>query len=308
MAVFLADLELEHWLINGAGTCKTIDDVNVMAQSCVAGVVVGSITVDAREGNPGTTYWECDGYSLNSLGLPNPGLAYYASLLPEMAKIVHGKDKILVVSVAGSSISEYVRLATLAADSGADLIELNLGCPNVWDGGRQKRIPSFELAYTGQLCRQVAAGLRAAARAGEHAVSFGVKISPFSDPYALNQLAESLAELAGESPEFRFVTATNTFPNALALDQHDRPQISMGLAGLGGPAMKPIALGHVKQLRQLLPEQISLIGVGGVTCGRDLADYLAVGATAVQATTAYCGRRGGPGVFDDILSGYLDSS
>ena len=305
MATRLAGLELEHPLMNGAGLCKTLDQVTDLARSCVAAVVVGSITVAPRAGNPGTTYWECTDYSINSLGLPNPGLNYYSESLPEMAQIVHNMHKVLIVSVAGSEIDEYVELATQAVRYGADLVELNLGCPNVWDGGRQKRIPCFDPDYTGHLCRQVAESLQILASDGGPG-SFGMKISPFSDPFALGRLAEVLSEAAMESPEFRFITATNAFPNALAVDHDGKACIDMELGGLGGPAIKPIALGHIKQLRKLLPEYVDLIGIGGVTSGRDVADYLAVGATCVQATTVYGGIRG-PGIFADILSEYVDT-
>src|SRR6266496_4953773 len=242
---WLAGLELEHPFMNGAGICKALKDVRQLARSCVAAVVVGSITVNERAGNPGETYWTCPNYSLNSLGLPNPGLSYYTETLPEMAKIVHDAGKVLIVSTAGFDVCEYVQLAMEAGRCGADLIELNLGCPNVWNDRRQKRIACFDLAYTGRLCREVAEGLHTLAGAAVTAVGFGVKISPFTDPFELGRLAQALKELAEESPTFRFVTATNTFPNAFALDQAGKPRIDMGFGGLSGPAMKPIALGHV---------------------------------------------------------------
>jgi dihydroorotate dehydrogenase (fumarate) len=64
-------------------------------------------------------------------------------------------------------------------------------------------------------------------------------------------------------------------------------------------------LGHIKQLRKLLPENIDLIGIGGIACGGDMAEYLAVGATCVQVTTAYAGARD-HGIFADILSEYAN--
>ena len=305
MATQLAGFELEHPLMNGAGVCKTVDDVADLARSCLAAVVVGSITVASRAGNPGQTYWECADYSINSLGLPNLGIKYYSESLPEMAGIVHDMGKVLIVSVAGSEIDEYVELTTQAVRCGADLVELNLGCPNVWDGGLQKRIPCFDPEYSGRLCRRVAESLRLLARDGGPTGSFGMKISPFSDPFALERLAIILGESARECPEFKFITATNAFPNALIVDHDGKPRIDMELGGLGGHAIKPIVLGHIKQLRKLLPESVDLIGIGGVASGEDMAEYLAVGATCVQATTAFAGSRN-PGVFAKILSEYVN--
>ena len=296
----------EHPIMNGAGICKTVDQVKEFGRTCVAAVMVGSITVAARAGNPGRTYWGSPGYSLNSLGLPNPGLDYYVNTLPEMAAEVHRSQKTLIVSVAGFDSDEYVTLATEAARYGADLIELNLACPNVWAGGRQKQIACFDLKYAENVCHEVARSLRGLASSGGPKVQFGVKISPFSDPAALSRLGELLGKVAAEAPELEFVTAINTFPNTFSFDENGKPCIDIELGGLSGPAIKPIALAHVRQLRRTLPERVGLIGVGGVTVGRDVADFLAVGARCVQVTTAYCNDRGGPKVFAEILDQYLE--
>lgn len=93
--------------------------------------------------------WKPRRFSLNSLGLPNPGGRYYEKYLPEMAKVVHDVNKHLFVSVAGFTPDEYSVLAKIAEAGGADLIELNLGCPNVWAGGKQKRVACLLTAGVG---------------------------------------------------------------------------------------------------------------------------------------------------------------
>ncbi|SQE00570.1 Dihydroorotate oxidase [Parafrankia sp. Ea1.12] len=307
--VTLAGIALEHPIMNAAGTCKTVEDVTALARGAVAAVVVGSITRDARTGNGGEVYWSGGSYSLNALGLPNRGIGYYAEQLPAMADIAHGYGKPLVVSVAGFAAEEYATLARVAADTGADLIELNLGCPNVWDGGSQKRIACFDPGQTDAICAQVEAAL-AAGRAGpghRRAPAYGVKVSPFSDPEALADLAALLGRRSEADGGPRFVTAVNTFPNALVLDDRRRPVLDVALAGLSGAALKPVGLGQVRQLRALLPEQVDVVGVGGVLGGRDVADYLAAGARAVQGATAFWNRGEDPTVFGDILSDWIDA-
>ena len=79
-----------------------------------------------------------------------------------------------------------------------------------------------------------------------------------------------------------------------------------GLAGLGGRPLKPVALGHVVQLRALLPSRVSVVGVGGVFAGKDVTDYLAAGAAGVQVGTACYAY--GAGVFQDIAAGFLDAA
>jgi dihydroorotate dehydrogenase (fumarate) len=134
-------------------------------------------------------------------------------------------------------------------------------------------------------------------------VPYGVKISPFSDPAALADLA-ALLGAAAVGP--RFVTAVNTFPNALVVDAEHRPVIDVELAGLSGPALKPVGLGQVRQLRRLLPDTVDIVGAGGVGEGRDVAEYLRAGAVAVQAATAFWNRGEDPSVFGSILSGWAD--
>ena len=79
-----------------------------------------------------------------------------------------------------------------------------------------------------------------------------------------------------------------------------------GLAGLGGRPLKPVALGHVRQLRTLLPTRIAIVGVGGVFEGRDVFDYINAGAAGVQVGTACFAY--GADVFQDIAAGFLDAA
>ncbi|MDO8689551.1 MAG: hypothetical protein Q7R39_06000, partial [Dehalococcoidia bacterium] len=260
-------------------------------------------------------------FSLNSLGMPNPGAAYYEKHLPAMAALAHDADKPLLVSVAGFTPHEYGELAAVAFDGGADAVELNLGCPNVWQVEQQKPIFDFDPSTSGVTYpagatteRQkpiacfdpplVAEILRCVeSRVGSEA-RVAVKISPFSDPFALGEVAGVIAHYEW----VKAVTTTNTFPNAFAYDDAGQPMISPGggLAGLGGPALKPIGLGQVRQLRSLLPERIQIIGVGGVSHGRDVREYLRAGAAAVQIATAYLERY--ERVFSTLLAELIEAT
>lgn len=291
LATTLAGIELEHPLLNAAGTCKTLEDVEKFARSAVSGIVLGSITVEGRLGNEGNVFWPGSVYSLNSLGMPNRGLEWYKEQLPAMVAAAHEAGKPLIVSVAGFNVKEYAKLAYEVSLLGVDHVELNLGCPNVWDDGRQKRIASFDAAFIGELLAEVNRWIGAV----------GVKLSPYSDPALLEEVAKVLA-----SHDVSYVAASNTFPNAIVLNEDGKSVIDVGLAGMSGVAMKPVGLGQVKQLRQLLPDSVQLVGVGGITKGRDVWDYLQVGASAVQAATVYWNSNENPGVFGDILSDYVD--
>jgi dihydroorotate dehydrogenase (fumarate) len=293
LATELAGLALEHPVMNAAGTCKTVEDVERFARSAVAAIVIGSITLEARNGNPGNVYWAAPAYSLNAPGLPNRGAVFYREALPGMAGAAHAAGKPVVLSIAGFSPAEYRSLATVAVEGGADVIELNLGCPNVWTEGLQKRMASFDPPGITTIVEEVAAV------AGGRPV--GIKLSPFSDPEMLAQAARVIERLP-----VRYVTASNTFPNAMAVDPTGAPMIGVGFGGLSGAAMKPVGLGQVRQLRHALPPTMQVVGAGGIQTGQDVLDYLAVGASAVQVSTAYWNRGEDPTVFGDILAEYVN--
>lgn len=293
--VEIAGSKLEHPLMNAAGTCKKIEDVQELARSATAAIMLGSITLEPREGNSGNVYWAGDGFSLNSLGLPNPGAQYYRRYLPEMADCAHRADKPLWVSVAGLEMGDYAKLTEIALQGGADAVELNLGCPNVWHEGDQKRIACFDWNMVAEILARVT-------RVVGVDVVVGIKVSPFSDPFNL----ERVGKVIGQSQLVKFVTAINTHPNAFALDTVGKPRITPdgGLAGLGGLAVKPIGLGQVMQWRRVLPSHIGVVGVGGISRGQDVCDYRRVGAVACQIATALLERK--VRVFGEILEEYVE--
>jgi dihydroorotate dehydrogenase (fumarate) len=286
--------EFDHPIMNAAGTCKLLDDVKKLAKSAVSAVMVGSITVEPRDGNPGNVWEHCGSYTLNSLGLPNPGIDYYRTNLPEMKKICADNGKPLLVSVAGFSPNEYAVLAEVAVSGGADFVELNLGCSNVWGTDGQKPITSFDEALIRSIINYVKREIE----------SFGVKLSPYSNPLELVAVASVIRDW---SRRIEFVTTSNTFPNAYGCTENGRQHIAVGkgLAGFAGPAMKPIALGQVIQFRGLLDPGIEIIGAGGVTNGQDVLDYVRNGAKLVQVGSEFM-RSHDPRVFGRILQEYVD--
>ena len=282
----LAGIHLECPVMNAAGTCRTKEEAEILARSAISMVVIGSYTIEERKGNEGETFWVGsinnrfpDIFSLNSRGLPNAGIKNCGQVLPEIAKIVRQAGKILCVSVAGFSPQEYALLAKFAFEKGADAVELDLSCPNCPDVcqiGAQKRIICFDSLLVKEILKTV-----------EETVGSGakilVKLSPFSDPFALKETAEVI----GHQKAVKAVVSMNTFPNALAFDEKGRSKITVGkgLAGLGGPAIKPIALGQVRQLRDFLPKHVDVVGVGGIFSGTDVSDFQLAGAKAVQLGT-----------------------
>lgn len=286
--------ELEHPIMNAAGTCKTLEDVKKLARSSVSAIMVGSITKEPRDGNPGNVWEHCGGYSLNSLGLPNRGFDYYKQTIPEMKRIASDAGKLLFVSVAGFSPEEYAEGSLIAMEMGADFAEENLGCPNVWGDNGQKPIASFSPSLSDRIISMVSKDIG----------QFGVKLSPYSNPTELANMAEMLN---GWCRVVRFVTTSNTFPNAFDCHADGKQLIAVGkgLAGYAGPGMKPIALGQLVQFRDLLDKGIEMIGAGGVANGQDVVDYERCGAKLVQVGSEFA-RSHDPNVFGGMLQEYVD--
>ncbi len=296
----LAGISLEHPLMNAAGTCKRFEGregIETLVRTASSAAVLGSITLNSRVGNGPGDYYCDDLRSHNSLGLPNPGLHYVYETLSEMLHLAHDQMKPLFVSIAGFSPLEYRSLAGTMLRSGADLVELNLGCPNCWRGSTQTRIACFDPDMVGEILTAVRGSV------GDSA-PIGVKVSPFSDPFGLQMLAKTLNEF----PLVKIVTTCNTFPNAFWLDESGASRIlpGGGLSGMAGPALKTIGLGQVKQLRALLRPDIQIIGVGGVKTGQDVRDYLCAGAVAVQAATGPIEE--GPRFYGRVIGEFADLS
>lgn len=291
----IAGRTIEHWINNAAGTCKSREDVERFARSAVAIVTVGSVTLENNPGNPGNVYHRASAYALNSLGLPNRGNDYYTAQLSHMVELVHSNNKLLSLSIAGSSTEEYVQLAQLSMSSGIDLLEINLGCPNVWQNGTQKPIPSYHLELAERIIRGVCESV-------DESMAIGLKLSPL-----FPGMHELWANLINTCPKISFLVLCNTFPNTHARTKEGEQAITgSGLAGMGGPGLKPIALGMIVQLKPLLRDTVTLIGAGGIESGDDVFDYLDVGAEYIQSATNYFNGGESCDVYSTLLQDTLE--
>jgi dihydroorotate dehydrogenase (fumarate) len=171
---------------NAAGECKTLEEVRNLVESAVQFIVVGSITVQHRDGNPGNTF---NNHSLNSLGLPNLGAEYIRRVGKEMVKVAHNADKSIVLSIAGFSPEEYFKLANVAVECGFDGLEVNAGCPNIVDGGKRKEIISFDHC----VLNYIVMGVLQIAKRGPRVLDVWVKVSPMSNPADIPRTATLLA-------------------------------------------------------------------------------------------------------------------
>jgi dihydroorotate dehydrogenase len=263
---------IEPHVMNAAcSVAKTPEDVAAMANTNVGAILVGSITVEARDGNPEPRWFPGKDFSLNSFGMPNGGMDYYSKELPGMIEAVHALDKKFVLSIAGFNAEEYGQLAALANKHDIDYLELNLGCPNVSVDGKQKPIASFDVEYIQQILEKATSAT---------ITPLLIKLSPYSNPAELQRVAAVLAtydQVVG-------VVTSNTFPNSF-MSADDNPVLANVYGGMSGKALMPIALGQVKQFRDALPERIAVIGAGGIETFSDVNQFLDAGASAIQSAT-----------------------
>lgn len=264
----IGGIKIDTPVMNAAcSVAKTMDDIAAMSATEAGAVLIGSITREPREINPGPNLQIEEYYTLNSFGMPNRGMDYYQKILPSMVDVIHKAKKKAVLNIAGFQVSDYEKLAELSRL--VDLLELNLGCPNVKDKGSHQEIISFNPELIDQIIKAVQKVAR---------TPLMVKVSPYSNPGQLEQVALILRQ-----NKVAAVVTSNTFPNGVFTGTTIKG--AAGHAGISGKALMPIAIGQVSQFRRLLPRSIAVIGVGGVETKQDTRAYFEAGADMVQAAT-----------------------
>ncbi len=217
--------------------------------------VTKTITPLPREGNPPVRIAETDHGMLNSIGLQGPGIdAFVADHLPRLAEL----STELWVSVGGFSAPDFATCcARLEGDERVAAIELNLSCPNVEEAP------------------ETAAELVAAARGATGKVLYA-KLSPAQWDVAVAARAVVAAGADG-------LSLVNTI-RGLALDPGTlRPRLARAVGGYSGPALRPIALACVHACATAV--DVPIVGMGGVSSGRDALELVAAGASAVALGT-----------------------
>ena len=264
----IAGIQFSSCLMNGSGAlCVTKDELEQLGTSSSGAIVTKSMTLQARQGNPEPRYVGFDGGSINSMGLPNLGYAAYAKMIPGLRRF----GKPVIASVAGLQMDDFLTIAKAINDSGPDLIEVNLSCPNI--PGKP------QIGYDAEASERLLTTLR-----DQVSVPMGVKLPPYFDPAHQDMLAKVLDRVP-----VSFITTINSVGNGLVIDYETEAVVIKpkgGFGGLGGRIIKPVALANVRAFWKLLGDHIPIIGIGGVETGRDVFEHVLCGASAVQIGTA----------------------
>ncbi|MGQ9821878.1 MAG: dihydroorotate dehydrogenase [Thermogutta sp.] len=281
LSVSIGDARFPNPIMAASGTFGYAREMeNVLDLKRVGAIVPKTITLQPRKGNPPPRTTETPAGLLNSIGLDNDGVdAFLARHMPYLAEI----GSPIVVSIAGKTVDEFAELAQrLDGHPGITALELNVSCPNVSGG--------VDFGADARMCHQVVGAVRA-----KTGLPIFVKLTPNVTNIVQVGLA---AQKAGADA----LTAINTCLG-MAVDWRRRvPRLGNVLGGLSGPAIKPIALRAVYQLKQAV--SIPIIGVGGIATVDDCMEFFVVGASAVQVGTASFYR---PTAVIDILDRLPDA-
>ena len=287
LSVNFSGLKLNTPFFNASGPlCTTLAELQSLGDSRAGAILSKSCTLEYREGNQSPRYVDFEGGSINSMGLPNLGYKAYESFFEQLISF----NKPIFCSVSGLSISDnQIILESLANHSHLDAVELNLSCPNV--------IGKPQIAYDPEtaekmllMAREMFPGI------------LGVKLPPYFDFSHFETMAKILSQSG-----IQFITCINSPGNGLVIDPSSETTLinpKGGFGGIGGKGIKPFGLSNVRKFRELLPDSIQIIGVGGIFSGMDVFEYILCGADAVQIGTAFMQQ--GPEIYNRIETELVD--
>lgn len=231
--------------------------------SDLGAIMIKAATKEARYGNETPRVAETDSGMINAIGLQNPGVHH---ILEQELKALEAYDVPIIANVAGSTEEDYVYVAKhISKAPNVHAIELNISCPNVKEGGMQFGVDPSVAATLTQKVKAVSD------------VPVYVKLSP--NVTNIVEMARAIAQYADG------LTMINTLVGLRIDSKTGRPIISNIIGGLSGPAIKPVALRMVYEVRNALPD-IPIIAMGGIQNAQDVIDYISVGADAVAVGTA----------------------
>ncbi len=236
----------------------------------IGAVVTKSVMTKPRHGRPTPRMAETPSGMLNSIGLQGPGMD--AFLANDVPWLLEQKARV-IVSIAGETIEEYSTLARkLRSISGISAVEVNISCPNVENRG-------LVFACDPDASRRVIDGVRKTI-GGELPII--AKLSP--DVTDLPAIARGVVDAGADA-----LALINTVLGMVINLDSMRPHLGGKTGGLSGPAIKPVAVRAIFQVHAALP-QIPILGMGGVSSGRDALELILAGASGVSVGTASFGN------------------
>ena len=263
MSVKIAGVEFKNPVMEASGTFGSgMEYSEFVDLSRLGAVVTKGVANVPWPGNPTPRIAETYGGMINAIGLQNPGIDVFAKRdIPFLKKY----DTKIVVNVCGKTTEDYIDVVERLGDEPVDMLEINISCPNVKEGG---------IAF-GQDPKAVEAITKAVKAHAKQPVV--MKLSP-------NVTDITVMAKAAEAGGADALSMINTL-TGMKIDIHRRTfAIANKTGGMSGPAVKPVAVRMVYQTAQAV--NIPIIGMGGITNADDALEFILAGATAVSVGTA----------------------
>ena len=272
-----AGVEFKNPVALASGTCGFGREMNEFFDiEKLGGICSKGLIEHPHGGNSGIRVWETPSGIMNSVGLENPGVDAF---IEKDLDWVNSKNLVNIVNLGGHSIDDYLSGVDKLNKVSLDLLELNISCPNVKEGGMNFGVKTEAAREVVKLIRK------------ECKHKLVVKLSPNAEDIVA--LAKMCEEEGADG-----VSLTNTFLGmAIDIDKR-KPVFDNGYAGLSGPAIKPISLRMVHQVSHAL--SIPVMGLGGITTWQDAIEFIMAGATVIQVGTASFMK---PDISLDIIAG-----
>lgn len=262
MRVNICGVELKNPITTASGTFGFGHEYGEFFDlSMLGGIGVKGLTPTERLGNPAPRIAETPMGILNCVGLQNPGIDRF---ITEQIPFLRQHDTKIIANVSGNTVEEYCGMIEKISDADVDLIEMNISCPNVKCGG---------MAF-GTQPDMVTEVVSAAKKYAKKPLI--VKLSP--NVTDITEIARAAVDAGADA-----LSLINTLLGMRIDVDTRRPILSNIMGGLSGPAVLPVAIRMVYQVRRAV--SVPIIGMGGLRTGRDVAEMLLAGADAVALGT-----------------------
>jgi len=264
MSVDFCGIKLKNPIVTASGTCGYGREyLPFYTPESLGAITVKAVTIAPRAGNPTPRVTETPGGMLNAIGLQNPGVQHF---IDEELPWLNERGATVIANVAGATIEDYIACAELLDESTVDMLELNISCPNVKEGGVAFGVKPESVE---KITREVKAHVKNK--------PLIIKLSPNVADIRENAKA---AEAGGADA----LSLINTLLGMKLNTKTRKPILANVTGGLSGPAVFPVALRMVWQVAGVT--KLPILGMGGVATADDAAAMMIAGATAVALGTA----------------------
>lgn len=262
LSVSLAGIKLNNPITTASGTFSARESGAFYDINELGAVITKGVSMEPWDGNPTPRIAETYGGMLNAVGLQNPGADTF--IREEIPYLKTFKPKI-IANVVGRTTEEYCQVVERLNDADIDILEINISCPNIKEGG-------ISFGADPKMAAELTKSIRKKTNK-----PFFMKLTP-----NVTDITESAKAVESEGADG--VSLINTLLG-MKIDIYSRkPVLWNKMGGFSGPAIKPVAVRMVYQVRRAV--NIPIIGLGGIMTGEDVVEFLMAGADAVSVGTA----------------------